>query len=105
MIQIHKAVLRPTIVQRFRRGTRPRSDHQIDRVGVVHWTLLYVIVAAKREWEVWRRGRRRIMEMHCIPQDEVADLVREGGGALVDAEKHVMDGGFQSRRYWVISRS
>ena len=62
----------------------------------------YVVWTARREREVWRRAPGTTMEMHCIPQDEVAALVRECGATLVEAEKHPMDGGFQSRRYWVV---
>ena len=65
----------------------------------------YVVWTARREREVWRRGHETTMEMHCIPKDEVAALVSECGAKLVEAEVHPMDGGFQSRRYWVVRES
>ena len=42
------------------------------------------------------------MDMHCVPQDEVGALIRECGGTLVDTEKELVPGGFQSYRYWVV---
>ena len=86
---------------RFR---HPRLYRIFNAIGVrrLYWASVDGIAWIRREIGIWRRGRAAIMEMHCVPQDEIADLIREGGCTLVEAEKHVMDGGFQSRKYWVV---
>ena len=81
-----------------RTPTRPRSDVRSRMMPHV-WAYA---VRTPEFGEVWRRRYLTEMKMHCVPQDEVADLVREGGCVLVEAEHHVMDGGFQSRMYWVV---
>lgn len=53
-------------------------------------------------WRRWRSHHRPHMDMYCVPQDEVAALIRECGGTLVDTEKELWPGGFQSYRYWVV---
>ena len=53
-------------------------------------------------WRRWRSHHRPHMDMHCVPQDEVAALIHECGGTLVDTEKELVPGGFQSYRYWVV---
>jgi SAM-dependent methyltransferase len=95
----HAAEARPAF--RFR---HPYLYRIFKAVGIraLYWKSRYAIETLKREREVWRRRYLTEMKMHCVPQDEVADLVREGGCVLVEAEHHVMDGGFQSRMYWVV---
>jgi SAM-dependent methyltransferase len=98
---------RPRLPRQPLRMRYPRLYRAYKATGVrgVVKACRYVTWAARREREVWRRGHGTTMEMHCIPQDEVAALVHECGATLVEAERHAMDGGFQSRRYWVVRRS
>ena len=70
-----------------------------------YWTVRRMIDAAKDHKSAWRRWRshhRPHMDMYCVPQDEVEALIRECGGTLVDTEKELVRGGFQSYRYWVV---
>jgi hypothetical protein len=77
-----------------------------------YWTVRRMIDVARDHqhvlpaaWRRWRSHHRPHMDMHCVPQDDVAALIREHGGALLDIEKELVPGGFQSYRYWVVRRS
>ena len=66
-----------------------------------YWTVRRMIDAGKDHrdaWRRWRSHRRPHMDMHCVPQDEVGALIRECGGTLVETEKELVPGGFQSYR-------
>ncbi len=76
-----------------------------------YWTVRRMIDAGKDHkdflstaWRRWQSHHQPHMDMHCVPQDEVAALIRECGGTLVDTEKELVPGGFQSYRYWVVRR-
>ena len=54
----------------------------------------------------WWKGRPFApkMEMHCVPRAEVAAILAENGGRVVDTDEELMPGGFQSCRYWVVKK-
>ena len=67
------------------------------------WQAIRVRLPSKKPvHEVAPSSDEAAIEMHCVPQDKVLEIVRSRGGKVVDVHEYGASGpGYVSYRYWV----